>query len=190
MAIIPAGYGQTTYVFAGASLPNGAVCTLGWRRTGIIPLPEAMTTYAASAAFLHESMSTSNCTLVALEFKLGPTLTGPTYRIESGQIGGQGTNAVPPNVAVLVRKTVADTSTRFAGRLFWPSMPEGTVDSAGQIESASVTQFQEAWDDHYTEIVAAGFEPVVLSATSSDPRDVTSLDVQGRVATQRERLRR
>lgn len=190
MPVIPAGFSQVTLVLGGTALPNGAVTTWGVD-TQIIEEPQAIVEelYLAGAGLVAE-VCTSNTTLEAVELKFGPTATGPTFRFDGTATGNQGTNALPPNTALLVRKTITGLSNRFAGRAFMPGIPESIIDSAGIIESASVAQFQGAFTEWYEALVSIIGPPVVFSATSSDPQESTSFNVQGRVATQRRRLRR
>ena len=110
--------------------------------------------------------------------------------------GTNGAQSVPQNSAFLARKSSALGGRRNRGRMYIPSVPEGDVDSAGVVLSATVT----TWNVNLAAMMpggsihtAFGFlgDAVILHETGSQtPTTMTDLAMQNRIATQRRRLRR
>lgn len=123
-------------------------------------------------------------------YKVGPSASGPTFVIGGPYAGGISGAPSSPQVAVLVRKDVLAVSGRFAGRFFLPAPPEGSVADQGLLTTATLNAYTSAANDFYNALDAVGCQPYVFAADSSDPRPVSAFSVQGRVATQRRRLRR
>ena len=74
-----------------------------------------------------------------------------------------------------------------------PGIPEVEVDSAGAIGGTYLAASQSHVDDYYEGLVTAGLIPVLLHAEGSPvttPIEITSHEVDAKVATQRRRLRR
>lgn len=149
-----------------------------------------LATIADEMATLHEAVASINCTLDSADLKIGPENIGPTFSVSIGQTGNQGTSIVPPNTALLVRKEISTVSARYAGRLFYPGIPETILTLGGNIDPAGVDQFQDAFDVFFAALDTLEAPPVVLSRESSDARFVDGYRVQTKVATQRRRLRR
>lgn len=182
--------GLLTFEFGGVGLPYGATPSLGLVGPAAVYSDSAFQAGVLSAANdLVQLTCTSTVTLNQLILKEGPEAVGPTYVLASGTAGAQGANQAPPQVAMLVRKTVTGVTTRLMGRMFWPGVSEGNVDSAGVLGPSAVTDFQNAFNDFQTALAFFNVEPCVFNETS-DERIVDGLDVQVRVATQRDRLRR
>jgi hypothetical protein len=98
---------------------------------------------------------------------------------------------LPQNCATLIRKTTALAGRRGRGRFYLPpiTMDEFATSKAGVIASSSLAAMQlaaNAWFDHG--------EPFVILhdslPSSLAPTPITSFVVDGRIATQRRRLRR
>jgi hypothetical protein len=130
---------------------------------------------------------------------------------QTGALTGAGTDVTAPNVAMLVKKIApgGGRSTR-NGRMYVAGVTEGATSAAGDtILAASVTIFQAAFSNFLTDTdgthpvgadiydaslrvvhtrkVSDGPPPVYEFVSSSD---VTQLQVQALLATQRRRLRR
>ena len=179
--------------FTGPATPSGAVSTLGVHDAG----GEITSTELAAALPLfkafHSKMSVNMCTLSYLEMKVGPDATGPTYTVSAAHGGEAASGGVPPNTCVLVRKELREVSGKFAGRMFWPGMPESQVGVDGVIEQTQLAQMQTAADALFTGLVTLGLEPAVFGSTDlllSKVQICERFAVQTRVATQRRRLRR
>lgn len=94
----------------------------------------------------------------------------------------------PPNVSFLVKHTTFGSSR--GGRWFVPGVTEGAVDSFGLVLAEYVTGLSDAASDFFTAAQGASgalIKPVV--ATKTGWREITGSSCDGKVATQRRRLR-
>lgn len=180
-----------TFRFGGLGLPYGATPSLGLTGPALTLIDPAFHEDLAQAATdLVQLTCTSTVTLNELALKIGPEELGPTFTIPVGEPGAEGANQCPPQVSLLVRKVVDGITTKRMGRLFWPGVPEGNVDSAGVVAPVAVTDYQAAFTGFQA---ALGTPWAVIPAVfdeTSDEKEVSLLQVQPRVATQRDRLRR
>jgi hypothetical protein len=111
-----------------------------------------------------------------------------------------------PNVALLVNKRTANRPRgRRDGRFFLGGITESAVDGAGTIDPGYLSLWQDAWDDFFDGVddsgpFSGGSGLAVLETTPAsrikgpqhvtlDWRPVTALEVDPKVATQRDRLR-
>ncbi len=181
---------ELTWKFSGTSLPNGAVITMGFTAPSGDP-EEALETICDAAELVHTAIATTTCTLDSIAMKAGPVATGPTIERVVGSIGGAGSDGASPNTSVLIRKTVQSVSQRFSGRCYYPSLGASSLEENGDIVGSSRVNFGLALEDFLDTLDSElGMTPLVFSEGSSDPRVVTSYDVQTKAATQRRRLRR
>lgn len=181
-------FGQVSVVYGGAALPSGAVTTHGFTAfSGVVAeIPDLLNDLGVAArAFI-----TNDATVTEVRYKVGPSATGPTYVQGIGAAGRNAGPSGPPHTAALVRLNVGEVSSRFAGRFFLPCMPEGQVGANGVLSGALREAIQTAVQEFYGVALTAGMTGQVFSASSSDPRAVTSIQVQSLAATQRRRLRR
>jgi hypothetical protein len=136
------------------------------------------------------------------------TTMGP-YRLEVGQDGGDpitveygattvGSNndePLPPNCALLVRKTSAFGGRRNRGRAYIPGLAlKPSSSPAGVLDGAAVTALQGDANDWLAAATNAGPPEVsglviLHSEAPSTPTEIVGLDVQDKIATQRRRLR-
>lgn len=183
--------GLLTWRFAGAAMPFGAQTSLGVEGpNSALTAPETLDEIVLASATFHEAMAVIDCQLTTVDLKIGPEATGPTLSAVVGQNGGEGNDATPPNTAFLIRKTISGISNRFSGRLYWPGVSDGNLMQGGNIDPTAYPTYRQACVDFFDALDAiAGINPVVFN-DSSDPRVVSGLDLQLRVATQRRRLRR
>lgn len=177
-----------TFNFGGVALPNGADTSLGlaadpasWNDPGW------QADLLDATRDLVQLTCTNQVNLNSIDIKVGPVATGPTYTVTAGVPGATGTETVPPNTSMLVRKTVAGVSTKLMGRMYWPGTSEGNVLGNGNL--SNFANYQTAWTNYFGALVGP-LAAVPLVFTAGDPRDVTGLTLQSRVATQRRRLRR
>lgn len=108
-------------------------------------------------------------------------------------VGDRTSPVNPSNTAVLVRKVTGVGGRRNTGRWFIPGVINADQTDAGVMTTAAAAAWQSALD-----LIVAGvpalspdqFENlVILHSDSTPPTDVTNLNVQLRLATQRRRLR-
>ncbi len=109
----------------------------------------------------------------------------------------------PPNTAVIVSKLSSLGGRRNRGRMFWPSISEGTVDDLGLITATTLSAYQLEFDNFLIGLQGGGGftqntdQMVILHSTdplnpapTPAPTVVTGLRVEQLVGTQRRRLRR
>lgn len=154
----------------------------------------------------------------APHFDSNVTIEPPTIRSGNGSatfgtatasgaavVGGTVQNSVPPNVAVLMKKATGFGGRKNRGRMYFPWYVDVThVDEAGIIAGATVAALQTASTGFVADLTAAGVPFIIVnktivpavgsskayvSAYTIGP-DVTSLTIEGQVATQRRRLGR
>jgi len=184
---------QVTCVFGGEATPTGGVATAGIITPAGGFTPAVLDELADIFGDFHAEMATIATTLERIELKVGPEATGPTYTKSIGRAGEAPGTSVPPNVAVLVRKEVEGVSGKFGGRMYWPGVPEATVGPQGDITPSHLASLQTAANTLFTRLNDGDYTPAVFgSADGALPavKTVARFAVQGRVATQRRRLRR
>jgi hypothetical protein len=184
---------QLTMVFAGSGIPTGAVCTLGITKDEDSLTLEDLVALADLMKPCQLAASCGTCILSYIDMKLGPNETGATYTTSVNQPGGFTSNQAPPNVCTIVEKQIANLSSRFSGRMFWPGPPEGDITEAGRLGTPLQQGIQTAWTGFQFGAANLGITPVVFSRSPAHPATfslVESFQVQSTVATQRHRLRR
>lgn len=191
---IPSGYAQATWGFSGAGVPLGAAVTAGVELGGTATDPTAVAEDLFGAlgntvmAQLHNDVALTSCLV-----KFGPDATGPSGVFTGAIAGSQTDEAMTPNVAFLVRKTTALGGRAGRGRFYLPGVPENSANEAGVVTGTAITNMQSELDDFLIAVGAADLNLVVLHGVGSPitaPTPLTALQVDGRVATQRRRLRR
>lgn len=117
---------------------------------------------------------------------------GTTPGTAAGSFPGQlSINSPPPNVAVLVHKNSTLGGRKGRGRLFIPwYVDKGSIDEAGGIDGTQRTNINNSLDNMLTALDAADYPMRLLHNDATVPSAVTSLTVDSRVATQRNRLGR
>lgn len=175
--------------FTGAGLPTEAVSTMGF-----FFLDDPADVLDAWQLFWDElkPVISQQVTLADITVKRGPSDTGPTYIRAVNEAGTLAGTITDPQVSVLVRKTVEGVSGRLGGRMYLPPPTENQTVAGGQLGPTFLASYQQHVDDAHAAWLAATQDSpfYVLSNNSSDPREVTSLEVQAQVATQRRRNRR
>jgi len=102
-------------------------------------------------------------------------------------------NTPVPNSAILVQRRTGLAGRKFRGRIFVPpfGLSEANVSAAGIMDAAVVTTFQSQWAGALGNFTTLGLDMVLLHENpATEPTLVSSLQVQARMASQRDRLRR
>lgn len=193
MALIPSGFAQINWKFAGTSAPNGAEVTLGVDISSYTGTPadaagDAIAAYNSAV----DSIMPATVTLASVLVKFGPNATGPSAEVTSGNAGSGGGASTSPNVAWLVHKNTALGGRAGRGRMYWPGVQESEVDPSGNLTTAFQTGAQTAMNNFLAALATDLLIPVVLHGAASPlsaPTTITGLTVDGRAATQRRRLR-
>jgi len=156
----------------------------------------AFLTPTALATVLHDAWGDTlltrqiaTCSLEKTRVKFGPNATGPFAEYTEIRSGPRNEDAEAPSVAVLVEKVTNFGGRANRGRFFVPGISYGDVAVGGGLASEPQTFFQTQANAFLARLDTEGLDMVLLHGASSDPTTVTSLNVDGRAATQRRRLR-
>lgn len=202
MATMLEGEGELTFHFTIAGAAGDVVVTQG------LIVDEGF----VEADFLTivgdwDNVVTAACTADAVctqaDLIVNPDGTEVFYTTTVSFVGGQGTSSTPPNVALLVKKTTGLTGRRNQGRMFLPMLPEGAISDAGLVDPAYSSGVDTAFTTFRGACLSAGATPAVLhkaahrkarpiyeiEAEPATPMPEGGFQVQGKVATQRGRLR-
>ena len=191
------GFADCSIEFTYAGFPRKSYVTLGVNPSDTDPLlvgtdvAEAMAT-TGSALDIIDSQVTMTGVYVAMGTDGGEDLHGFVPRSDAGRASGVGS---PNNCAFLVHKRTARGGRRGRGRIYWPwSVQESNVDENGVILAANVTLVQGKMNTFLTALNTNGTPMVLLHSpgmtAEGPPNDVTSLQADGIIGTQRRRLGR
>lgn len=201
MTVIPDGFGVVSYEFMLTGDPEPMYVTHGFSaEVGADPnaYAQAMGNSFTAAGSLIETVANVyrlSRTLIRLGQEDDPPLLGewPT-----NVIGGVAQPAVPQNTAYLLRKTSAMSGRSGKGRMYLPGVTEGSVDATGTLLAITVSAINDLCET-YLNLIASDVETpapmyILHDPTTTgflySPTPVTGLSCDGRVATQRRRLRR
>jgi hypothetical protein len=193
--IIPSGYCQVTIPIRHSAVTRPAAVTFGIDlATGVEP-SDAVANAVLTAFTSHISLD-SEVTLGPCQLRTVDT-GGESLTFEGGvtHLGAYNTQSMPPNVAVLVKKSSLRGGRRGRGRMFIPFWAGvGDVGQEGNLDSAFLANCNMAVDQFLADLAAAGHEMVILHESEGNtppgvPSKVTALQVDPRIATQRRRLR-
>lgn len=106
------------------------------------------------------------------------------------QAGLETTNPVAPQVCVLIKKTTGFAGRAYRGRMYLPGAPVSDFDFSGTLIGASQSAWQSSADDFFNGMAGLGLDLHLLhNSPLIDPTPITNLVVDGRMATQRRRVR-
>jgi hypothetical protein len=176
--------------FSGAAAPSGAACVLGFQNQAEEDAPKIALDFEAAfrVQVLDDLSSSLNLTLVRC--KLGPDDTGPSGEQSGTGSGGVGGQSAPPNVAYLIHKATALGGRRGRGRMFLPGVADTDVGTSGELIGEKAATLNSSLFAFGGALTLAGYPLAVLHEGAFPPTLVTQLICDGRVATQRRRLRR
>lgn len=190
--VIPAGYMQISFGGTIAGDSEQAVFTIGASEEGLGNPDMAEELYNAWSEAM-EVVSSSDWMFRSVTAKHGPTATGETQEFVSGSIQGDvSQSALPINTAVLLRKLTGLGGKKGRGRAYLCGCAiEGISGGAGIIDPGALVALQDAVDAFHTaaEAVDGVGQFVLLHSDATAPNVLTGLQVQGKYATQRRRLR-
>lgn len=197
---IPAGFAELTYIFQYSGAPRVSTFALGVDPSGFAELDDPVAIagagrmaavnsigpFPAGGMMGHWQFLGVSCTL---ETESGP-IVGQDLTTITGSASG---SEMPINCTLLVNKVTAAGGRRNRGRMFvppvWPQ--ESKVDGLGIIDTDQIPTGQSRYDDFYTSLTEAPLLPVLFHQSGSVvPTAITSFAVQGKIATQRRRMRR
>lgn len=193
--VIPADFGLLSFHTITELDPEEMIWTVGLDLTAandpsLIP-GVAATSWGDNLA----DQTSSIVTLTTVALKVGPTATGPTFVVNPGLVGTEGSQLPPPNCAVLAQKHTSIGGRHGRGRAYLPGISaiSPSLDSAGNfgavaagLVQTSLTSMQEELD---TDVVAGPAGMVLLHSDATAPTILTNWTVSRKLATQRRRLR-
>lgn len=190
--IIPVGFAQVNFLFAGADFPTGAEVTLGVQNASAAGTLEDQANLIAnhfavtlSGAWGQEQDNTT------VMMKEGPNATGNQVAVPGGGTGTLTDSGDYPAVAVLVRKNTNFGGRTGRGRMYWPMASAGAVDDGGQLTTLYVDLIDDAFAAFMAALVGSDLPPVLLHGDPGVlPMFITSFSCQTTLATQRRRQRR
>lgn len=192
--IIPVGYLQANYFFEGPDLPFGAEITLGMKYPDAT-LPSAAASFMGGAIFGSgiDALLDNDLQISKVRVKYGPNDTGPVAEASIGLTGTGGTGGSLPSASWLVRKSTLFGGHAGRGRFYVPGLQASSYNNDGTVKLASLGTMQTVMDDFYNALTDTDWSPVLLHGAESPlttPSVIQAFTVDGRMATQRRRLRR
>ncbi len=197
--IVPPGYGLASFILSGSQGTAPYVTTMGF------DLGEYGGDFveAADSAFLAYStgimpITSDQFTLERVSLFVGND--GPSGSVDSTEDPVQGSRDqqfTPSAMSLIVRKVTNDLGRQGRGRMFLPGvLAEGDVDEAGQVETASLSTYQDALADFIAFLVDPSPSPplpaVLLHSDGPDvpgPTPIIALTVAPIVGWIRGRIR-
>jgi hypothetical protein len=145
--------------------------------------------YSGNAFFERSNQIT--CLEVQCTDNNGGVLTQGTST-DAPVAGGESADPLPPNTAVLVRKSTGVLGRNHRGRSYEPGVGLDRVDmGTGNLSDAAVTAIQGAFDAFFAAQVANSMPPYLLHRNPAVlPTALTNYFVEKLLATQRRRLRK
>jgi len=192
MAVIPIGFAQVSAKLALTGDVEPMYCVFGIK-IDVPPMTQAKADFVSSyCAGFFKPLMTNEYTYQGCTIAVGND--GGAIMFESANAAGPGTQAgatIPQNTAQLFKKSTARGGAKGRGRMFVPGIQENQVTGAGVVATAWVTAMNNEGAGLLSDLTGGGVPMVLLHSTSLDgpPDTVTSLIADGRVATQRRRLR-
>lgn len=195
MTLLAPDHAQHTMIYTHTGDPDPYMVTFGTRWTsGTETL--ATLTAAVQAVWITRVMPHHDANLVLTRtVSIGMDTGGTEFTAEdpSTQAGTGGGTHMPPNVALLVRKTSQLRGRRNRGRMYLPMiLGDGEVDDLGNITAGRVSSLQTAFDNVLLDLDGRSPDSnmvILHSSAPTTPTTVFTLVVDPLVATQRRRLR-
>lgn len=191
---IPDGYGLARCTFRHSAVPKTASVSWGYQNAGSISASAVASLIEQQVddsllAVMDDSVTFVNAAVLqrqGIDLFAGVAVSGDT--------GGGGSFAMPPpQVTAVVTKRTALAGVANRGRMYLPYViPDVNVDDAGVISTIILAGIQTRCDELLAGLDLNGIPMYLLRDEESPPRvprEVTSLQAQGIVATQRRRLR-
>jgi len=186
--VIPSGFLQVTLNYGGPTPTGKGAVVLGF--TVGAAIDEQQTVNRVQEEW-GTQIKGSTCTDWALESVVGLSETMSWEGEDPITAGTRGGDPMPPNVAVLMRKNTSARGRANQGRSYWPGMLlDGDVDGAGNIGSSRRSSIFGDVNAFFLALEADGINQVILHNNGAiAPTSVETISIEGKVATQRRRLR-
>lgn len=202
--VIPPAYAQVAFLHEHAPDPEPMICTMGFDLTGVGGAFEDAVEAILNAWQLQVVPNMDTNTLsIGCVAQIGQD-GGPPLRIEvvtptAGAIAGE---YLPQNCALLVRKLTTLGGREGRGRMYVPYiLLESDVSEVGAVATTRLADLQTTFSNLHADWMntigasAPATPPVLLHSEpqlglTPVPTPITAFAVDGRIATQRRRLRR
>lgn len=186
--VIPAGFLQVTLNYGGPTPTGKAAVVLGF--TIGTAIDEQETVNRVQEEWITQ-IKGSTCTDWALESVVGLSETMSWEGESPVTAGTRGGDPMPPSVSVLMRKNTSARGRANQGRSYWPGMLlDGDVDGSGNIGSSRRSSIFGDTNAFFLALEADGINQVILHNNGAiAPTSVETISIEGKVATQRRRLR-
>lgn len=189
---IPTEFANIALLF---QMPNGRVAQTAFGVNQPATSPSAVAAALdlyTSSAWWDDIDSSYTCLGMRTTTGTGDPSEPIVVEVSSTAVGGNGGDSGAPQVSYLVKKLTDRGGRQGRGRMFHPGIPRDYYDDAG----ALVVDVAGQSTDLFALISAMAEEfvsgvPVLFHATEAGgaPDEITSLAVDGRIATQRRRMR-
>lgn len=190
-ARIPPGYIETVLGFTVPGQSGDVVVGLGWETTGGFTVEDVPGFIDALSALTNGAWS-EDAAITEVTFRIGQDGPDDIVIVAAGvDVPGSGSGEMlPVNNAFLINKVTAQPGRRGRGRSFWPGVTSSSVNPDGTVPSGSVTLMNDALAAFITGADGVGLSPALLHQTApNDPTPILGMITQGKIATQRTRLR-
>lgn len=193
MPTIPVGYASAEYQFRMVGDNELMLSTIGLKLNAPATVDLAnqlMGTFRTPFA----TQLATNLKLVGVKLTAGDDGDPLVFQSTNGELGFTGGGSLPQNCAFLLRKLTGLGGRRNRGRMYIPGVNDNLVDELGVVTSAGLATLQTAASTFLTSTLALAVidDAVILHTPTVEtplPTVITTLVVDGRIATQRRRLR-
>lgn len=195
--IIPPGFANLALKHRITGDPEEMVCNLGVDLSSFTGSGQdvANEAYGAWAEAMEASLP-NTASFSGVTAYIGQDGSDPLV-FESGGADVPGTSSgssIPPNVAVIIRKSTELGGRAGRGRMFFPGVSEGLITPAGVLDGTLVDQIQGDIEDFVVNLgtlPSGELGPVLLHTSGSviPPTPIVSFTVDTLVGSQRRRLR-
>lgn len=197
--VIPEGYGNLVFKWQIDGHDNPFTTTLGVRVTEPSTpseiVDEAFDDIAATDCPCDAGKMNSFYTFLGVEGKFMTDIGLVGAASSQSPVEGtmSSTSLVLVNTCFLIQKRTTLIGRKYRGRNFAPclGMTEGAIDYLGTIGEVDYGIQQDIWAGWFANALEAdiSYTPVILHSDSTVPTVITSMNLQGKVATQRRRMR-
>lgn len=194
----PAGYADCSYQLTLSGFVRPSYVTFGVDPSDTDPAAVATALLNAwQAAGSLNTIMDSQVTMTQVRVSMGTDAGGGdlVYVLPTSVVGGKTGSSLPPNCALLLKKTTARGGRRGRGRMYLPwAVDESLVDETGAIPAPTVSAASVAAGVWRIALNSNGCPLVILHASGKTatgaPDPVISMSADRLIATQRRRLGR
>lgn len=185
---VPEGTCETIMHFSGPGASGDVQCAIGWE--GATPFDSADRLVVVSALENLMGNLSVAITLVSVSFDAGTNdPVNPIFEEPSGEGGAAGGEMMPLNSCYLVQKRTNTGGRRGRGRMYLPGVAIGATEEDGTVSIGVVGGIETNFAAMLAEM-PAGWSPALMHATAPFlPTPIAAFAPQGKIATQRTRLR-